>query len=186
MNPSRQTNDAAEILHEANDFDASALVDDAALAEPTSETLHSVSPTEEEDTPSADPPLGELDTLRAEVARLRESLEKKEREQAEALRELEEFNRLFPEIPLRQIPSSVWEKRQGGLPLNAAYALYERERARASARADAVNQANAARSAGQAGVHTEREYFSPDEVRAMTPAQVRQNYQRIRESMKTW
>ena len=54
------------------------------------------------------------------------------------------------------------------------------------ARADKINQINAYRSSGQAGSNTAREYFSPDEVRAMSQSEVRANYQRIIESMKKW
>ncbi len=53
-------------------------------------------------------------------------------------------------------------------------------------KADEINRRNAARSAGRAGTNAAPEYYSPDEVRAMSPAQVRENYQRIRASMQKW
>lgn len=133
-----------------------------------------------------DSPAGELDTLRAEVAELRELLARKEREQADALREIEDFHRLFPHVPVQQIPDSVWTSRGRGIPLNAAYALYEQETRAARQWAEQINQKNASLSAGRAGVNAASEYFSPDEVRAMTPKQVRQHYKTIRESMKKW
>lgn len=139
-----------------------------------------------EGTAHADPSLGELDTLRTQVAQLRQLLEQKEQEQATALRELEDFHRLFPKIPIRAVPETVWQSRQNGLPLNAAYALYECEQAQKAAHAEEVNRANAVRSAGTAGTHTAKEYFSADEVRAMTPRQVHENYAVIRASMRSW
>lgn len=130
--------------------------------------------------------VGELDSLRAEITRLQTQLEEKEREQAKAMQELEEFHRLFPHVPIRTIPQSVWNNRQNGIPLNAAYALYECEQARQFALAESVNRSNADRSAGQAGTHTAKEYFSADEVRAMTPQQVHEQYAVIRRSMQSW
>ena len=87
---------------------------------------------------------------------------------------------------MRQIPDTVWERRGQGIPLNAAYALYECELAAAKAVADQVNQTNATRSAGRAGTDTASEYFTPEEVRAMSQRQVHENYTRILESMKSW
>ena len=133
-----------------------------------------------------DPSAGELDALRAEVAGLRAQLAAKEQERAEALREIESFQSLFPDVAIRDIPDSVWQQREQGIPLNAAYALYEREICMARSKADAINKQNAARSSGRAGVDAAAEYFSPEEVRGMTPKQVRENYQKIRLSMKKW
>ena len=53
-------------------------------------------------------------------------------------------------------------------------------------RADEINRRNAERSAGRAGTNAAPEYFSPDEVRAMSQHEVRENYQKIRASMKRW
>ena len=135
---------------------------------------------------ASDPPSGELDSLRAEVSELRELLARKERERSDAMREIEDFHRLFPHVPMRQIPDTVWERRGRGIPLNAAYALYECELSAARAVADQVNQTNATRSAGRAGTDTAAEYFTAEEVRAMSQKQVRANYNKIRESMKKW
>ena len=52
--------------------------------------------------------------------------------------------------------------------------------------ADEVNRRNAARSAGRVGTSLAPEYYTPDEVRAMSPSEVRENYQKIRASMKKW
>ena len=53
-------------------------------------------------------------------------------------------------------------------------------------RADEVNRRNASRSAGRVGTNIAPEYYTPDEVRAMSPSEVRENYQKIRASMKKW
>lgn len=61
-----------------------------------------------------------------------------------------------------------------------------REELAARQKADEINRRNASCSAGRAGTNTAPEYFSPEEVRAMSAHEVRENYQRIRASMKRW
>ena len=53
-------------------------------------------------------------------------------------------------------------------------------------RADEVNTRNATLSAGRVGTSLAPEYYTPDEVRAMSQAEVRENYEKIRASMKKW
>lgn len=131
-------------------------------------------------------PEEELTRLREEVGRLREALSAKDAEQEKAIRELGEFNRLFPEVPLQSVPDQVWHNVNEGIPLSAAYALYEKKQHMDAARAEQINRQNASRSAGRAGRNTAGEYFSPDEVRAMSQKQVHENYAKIVASMKTW
>lgn len=144
------------------------------------------SPAEEAVETDAPAPEEELETLRREVAQLRASLDKKEQEQQKTLREIGEFHRLFPDISIQNVPDGVWSSVEQGIPLSAAYALYEKEQRMSEARADEINRQNAHRSAGKAGKHTAGEYFSPDEVRAMSQKQVHNNYRAIMESMKHW
>jgi hypothetical protein len=80
----------------------------------------------------------------------------------------------------------VWKQVERGIPLSAAYALYEKKSTVDALRADEINRSNAQRSAGRLGQNTAREFFTPDEVRAMSPSEVRDNYKTIRESMKKW
>ena len=61
-----------------------------------------------------------------------------------------------------------------------------REELKLRAKADEINRRNAALSAGRAGTSTAPEYYSPEEVRAMSAHEVRENYQKIRASMKRW
>ena len=161
-------------------------LEEAALGEETEELGAESEPTfgqaPSEDAPNED----ELTRLREEVTQLRDMLSKKEAEQEQILREMGEFNRLFPEIPIKQVPDSVWQRVEGGLPLSAAYALYERETRLSALRAEEINRKNAALSPGKAGKDTAGEYFSPDEVRAMSQKQVHDNYAKIMESMKRW
>ena len=154
-------------------------------------------PVQEEDTPLASPEPEPSETSREELARevlrlteeltrLRKELNREQEERSRSLAELEEFSLLFPHVPLKDIPESVRRQAAEGIPLSAAYALYEKKVLAAEAHAKQINQRNAALSAGRAGKDASEEYFSPEEVRAMSQRQVHENYTRILESMKSW
>ena len=95
------------------------------------------------------------------------------------------FRALYPDVREDSIPDAVWEETRGGLPLEAAYALYERRETVRRAAAEAVNKKNADGAWGRADTETDG-FLSPDEVRKMTPAEVRANLARITASMKHW
>ncbi|MBQ8345870.1 MAG: hypothetical protein IJY42_06380 [Clostridia bacterium] len=128
--------------------------------------------------------------LQKELSKLREELtEQTKRYEAELARgrEREEFSRLFPHVSPSEIPDEVRTDAEAkGLPLAAAYALYEKQQETMRLRGESVNRQNAQRAAGAAGLGTSGEYYTPDEVKRMSPAQVRLHYQTIRESMKKW
>ena len=128
----------------------------------------------------------ETEALRAEIEELREALKEKEAASERILSQLGEFYELFPQVELRAVPENVWESVKGGLPLAAAYALYEKKRDAERALASAVNQRNAEQSSGAVGKDNGREYYSPAEVRKMSAAEVRKKYNIIIESMKKW
>lgn len=124
--------------------------------------------------------------LRAEVESLRAELAAARSENERVATEVGEFHALFPDCPLSAVPDTVWDQVRTGQSLCAAYALYEKKREAAIRRAEAVNLQNAQRSAGLAGKDAPAEYFTPDEVRAMSPNEVRRYYDKITESMKSW
>ena len=128
----------------------------------------------------------EAETLRRELYDLRAYVEDQRVKEEKALHELEEFGRLYPEIGIDSIDESVWERVRDGLPLSAAYALCEREKELQRNFADQINTRNSQSSAGSAGTPPRLDYFSPDEVKAMSGAEVRQNYANIRRSMNYW
>lgn len=128
----------------------------------------------------------ELQRLSAQLSELQQELESKEAEHARVMAELEEFQSLFPHVAIKEIPESVYRQVAEGVPLSAAYALHEKKTQAEEARAALINQRNAARSAGRAGTDGAAEYFSPDEVRAMSQRQVHENYNKILESMRSW
>lgn len=131
----------------------------------------------------ADPaaPAGELEKLRQELTDLKTELQNLHRTREECA----EFAELFPDTPIDKLPDAVWEDVGRGIPVSAAYALFERRSARAKKVAEEVNRKNRSRSSGALGSAREG-FLSLSEVRAMSPAEVRKNYQRILQSMQKW
>ena len=128
----------------------------------------------------------ELDILRNEVKSLRAQLEEKTAIAERISAELGELAQLFPEVTPNAIPEEVWADVRNGTSLAAAYALYERRVFIKDQRTNAINAKNARLSSGKAGSSAIKEFFSPDEVRAMSQSEVRANYSKIIESMKKW
>lgn len=133
----------------------------------------------------AEDPTGRLDALRGELTRMEQRLQMQEKRFAALGRECEEFNALYPEIPLSSLPESVWEATREGVPLAAAYALEERRRIRSEEKARESNLRNRQRSTGELRPAA-NDFFSPAEVRSMSTAEVRANYQSIMRSMQKW
>lgn len=143
--------------------------------------------TEENSETDEDTATGEtIESLKNEIVNLKKLIAEKENEQAKILGELGDFNRLFPDATIKNVPESVWRNVEQGVPLCAAYALYEKEEAMRQFHANEINRRNASLSAGKAGRDTAAEYFSPDEVRTMSQREVHENYEKIRRSMQTW
>ena len=128
----------------------------------------------------------EIAILTREIEKLRTLLDEKQREQEKILSELGEFSRLFPNVSVKDVPAEVWKKVEGGIPLSASYALYEREESLKRIHAEKINGINASLSAGMAGKNTPSEYYSAEEVKQMSPKEVHENYSKIKKSMKYW
>lgn len=124
----------------------------------------------------------ELAALRAEAEALRAELAAERRVSVE----LREFCSLYPEADTGAIPDAVWEKVKGGIPLAAAYALHERRQFCAKQAAEAAQADGKARSSGALEGGMGEMPFTPKEVRAMSPEEVRRNYTAIIDSMKRW
>ncbi len=141
---------------------------------------------EKEDPPT---PQEQIEILEATISELEaklSSLEDKNAAQARVMEELGDFSALFPDVSIDSIPESIWDDVKNGASLPAAYALYEKRYANEQKRIAAINAQNASRSAGRIGSDTASEYFSPEDVRKMSRAEVHANYSKIKESMKKW
>lgn len=120
----------------------------------------------------------ELLNLRSEVERLRGEAERI----ADGYAELIE---LFPSAELRSMPDSFKEAVKRGVPPAAAYALEMRRREVNAKRAAEARKNAVATSFGKVDSASDTLY-TPDEVRAMSRKEVRENYGRIMESMRRW
>lgn len=123
----------------------------------------------------------ELEASRQEVQRLSSLIRCRE----EADREAAIFSELFPDVDRDDIPDSVREDAdRQGLPLIAAYALYARRSELAEKAAKLAGKSAAERSAGSVSGSSETEdFFTLDQIRAMTPKEVRKNYKTILKSI---
>ncbi len=126
-----------------------------------------------------------LAELRAELRQLRLAFTAQQTRRARLESEYEEFRALFPDASVTALPDAVWEDVAAGSSLAAAFALFERRRAHTLALAAESNARNEKRSAG--ALHgTDSGDLTPAEVRAMTPLEVRTNYEKIMRSMQKW
>ena len=135
--------------------------------------------TKEEKELSAEEMIRELKALKEELSEKRRVLEKMSRD-------IGEFEEIFPDKRVNEIPDSVWESVREGIPLAAAYALYERKNAIRKDSAASTNVKNSSRATGPIGRDVTETFYTPDEVRAMSRTEVKKNYSKILESMKKW
>ena len=152
----------------------------------TEQSLDAPTPSEAETSEvSGEEKTDELSELRARVRELEDQIALSEQQQTRAAQECEEFGRYFPDVPLCSVPDEVWGKVRSGVPLSAAYALYE---TRCRREKEAEQREKARTAAMSVGIPDEagRDYFSPAQVRAMSQREVRENYDRIFESMRHW
>ncbi|MBQ9784524.1 MAG: hypothetical protein IJW29_03385 [Clostridia bacterium] len=126
-----------------------------------------------------------MDELRGELNALREQLASERARRARIESEYEEFCSLYPDVSLASCSDAVWGAVENGTPLAAAYALEERRRILTAARAADANEQNQGRSTGRVRGST-GEFFTPEEVRAMSQNEVRINLSKIMKSMKKW
>ena len=135
---------------------------------------------------SAESDAERAERLAGELASLKESIENERAENRRMMGEYSEFSELFPDVSLKSVSESVWEDVKKGIPLAAAYALYDRKNELAARCAAAVNERNSRESAGAVKGGGSDEYYSPAEVRAMSHSDVRANFDKIMASMKKW
>ncbi|MBQ3228110.1 MAG: hypothetical protein IJB43_05955 [Clostridia bacterium] len=123
--------------------------------------------------------------LHTELDDLRAKLEKAERAAREITEGWREFTELYPDADISTLPDSFNAALERGIPPAAAYALELRRR-----EVEQIKIARAYRKAREQSFgrieSAEDSLYSPAEVRAMKPAEVRKNIEKIRRSMKSW
>ena len=112
--------------------------------------------------------------------------EKKREESERRAREYLEFKELFGDVDPSELASEVISMVESGVPLCAAYALYEKRMAVRNAAAEAHNKATKQRGFGSVDGGLGEEFYTPAEVRSMTHSEVKKNYEKILRSMKNW
>ena len=172
--------DTSEAISEENTPCTTEDISEDVTVEETTE--NEASEVSEEETSQTD----NSEELRAEIERLREEIEKRDKENARMVAEIGEFAAVFPETSIESISSEVWKSVNAGVPLAAAYALYEKKSAAYQKFTQSINQKNYEQSSGALGKESYDSYYSPSEVKKMSPAEVRAKYNIIIESMKKW
>ncbi len=125
------------------------------------------------------------EALRARISELEAELASARTENERARKERAEFLKIFPSVDPDILPDGVAEMRERGVPLAAAYALYERIRQNEldAALAASKRAASSLPQKLQAGGEV---FFSAEEVKSMSSRQVRDNFKSILRSMKHW
>ena len=127
-----------------------------------------------------------IEALKNEISELRAKLEQSRAVYGRMSAELIEFSELYPEVSVASIPDGIWESARAGIPLAAAYALAEKKASVIASKAAKVNDRNKILSSGSLGNTKNEEFFSPAEVKAMSAAEVKANYDKIIASMSKW
>ena len=129
-----------------------------------------------------------LEALEAELAESRQEIQRlssliRERERAD--REAADFAEFFPGMNREEIPDFVREQAENeGIPLIAAYALYARKQELAAIRAGDAAKKSAGSSAGAVGgTSKEADLFTLEQIRSMTPREVKKHYKTIMKSL---
>lgn len=174
----------SEILDETSDEVLGEILDEIS-DETSDETSHEGAEHPPITSDEKQEPSDETETLRARIHELEQELAEREQISNRMERECTEFETYFPDVSLKGVPDEVWGQVHAGVPLSAAYALYEKKQQKQKADAQRISQRGESLTAGIVDT-AGNEYFSPAQVRAMSPSEVRQNYDRIFESMRHW
>ena len=173
-------------------METEALNNNAELADVTPEVLPNESdiiPAVEVNSENEAPSVNEETKLLERINALKEELDGLQKSKEEFLKAEAEKNELlllFPDANTDSLPEEVLNDMSNGIPMAAAYALYER---REFIKAEAASNHNSTtQKSGFGKIRTESasEYFSPSEVRSMSKSEVKKNYKRIIQSMKSW
>ena len=93
---------------------------------------------------------------------------------------------LFPDADADSLPCEVLSEMENGLPMSAAYALYKRREFLKNEAASIHNDKTTRSGFGKIRTESATEFFSPSEVRSMSKSEVKKNYKKIIQSMKSW
>lgn len=100
--------------------------------------------------------------------------------------DVKQFRALFPDVAAEDIPETVWADMEKGIPLAYAYALYSLTEGKNSIYAEGVNKRNNQVSPPPMGEGTDEGELSMEEVEAMSPKAIKNNFSRILRSIGKW
>ena len=122
--------------------------------------------------------------LSAAEAETEKALPTEEERMAEEIRTLRS---LFPNLTPDDIPEEVWAHVAEGESLAASYALYFLKDLKEKERIEQKNRENEQKALPRIKSDApSEEYYSPETVKKMSPAEVRRNYAAILKSMDSW
>ena len=129
----------------------------------------------------------ENDTKVENASEEAESGNEKDKDISFVKEDIKRLREVFPDIKQEDIPDEVWQNVKNGETLSGAYALYFVKQLKAKADIERINELNRKKAPPKikhdGGDET---YFSPEEVRSMSEAQVRKHYNAILASMDKW
>ncbi len=101
--------------------------------------------------------------------------------------DIKQLRALFPDLTPEDIPEEVWQSVSAGESLAASYALFYVKQLKEEERIEKVNRENEKKALGRIKQDKgQEEYFSPETVQKMSPAEVRKHYAAILKSMDSW
>ncbi len=131
--------------------------------------------------PQADPEEPKTQALKSALAKKEQALAALEDTRAKCAAAFEDFRKEFPNVTISELDESLWEQVKSGIPLAAAYALklHRENKKSGTEKRERAPWQSLDESAADS-------LYTPAEVKRMSEAEVRRNYDRIRESMKHW
>lgn len=126
-----------------------------------------------------------IKNAKSEKAAARTQRRKTEKE-TELTEEIKLFRSLFPDVAAEDIPERVWADMERGIPLCYAYAFAMISGGKQQEYANGINDRNLKGAPPPVGESADDGEISMEEVEAMSPKAVKNNFARILRSIGKW
>ena len=100
--------------------------------------------------------------------------------------ELQTLFEIFPDMNVDDIPDEVFERSNNGKGLAAEYALHYLKEEKKKGEQKEKEEENLKSAPPDVKNATEEAFFTPEDVRGMTEAEIKKNYHTIMKSMEKW
>lgn len=128
---------------------------------------------------------GYVKAARGEKSAARAERRKAEKE-GQLTEEVKQFRQMFPDVAAEDIPETVWADMERGIPLSYAFAFFVLTDGKNNTYADGINTRNNEASPPPVGEGSDEGELSMEEVEAMSPKAVKNNFSRILRSIGKW